>query len=96
MDPLRCLREFCMNERLDQVKFSEGNTKINFGEEYEFASNTETRFQSRGGVAYSLGALLFYIKEKHIKKTSAGEYIKLATHLGIDKVTRADQQVWPH
>lgn len=90
MDPLRCLRDFCMHNRLDQVRFSEANSKISFGEEYEFPSDTQTRFQSQKGDAYSLGALLFYMQHKN---ASAGEYIKEATRLGIGKVARADQQV---
>lgn len=90
MDPLRCLRDFYKNKREQEVKFSDDNARISFGEEYEFSSATSTRFKSSIGAAYQLGTLLFYMQHRHL---NSAMYIQKATAAVVEKVSRSDQQV---
>jgi hypothetical protein len=94
MDPLVCLRDFYKSGRGDKVVFTDGTSKIKFGDEYEFYSSTATRFNKSGSVdPYQLGALLFCMQHKDL---SSKDYFEKASAAKIDKVLRVDQQVLIH
>ena len=91
MDPLLCLRDFYKGGKKDKVTFADNNTKVKFGDEYEFFSTTPTRFNKGDSSGpYPLGALLLYMQCSHL---SSKAYLERASVVKIDKVLRMDQQV---
>eukprot|EP00892_Ulva_mutabilis_P009876 jgi/Ulvmu1/7260/UM035_0047.1 len=88
MDPLRCLRRFCVENKLCQVKLVDSNKRVLFGDEYEFPADVETNFISINGMPYSLGSLLFYIQNCDLEPS---KYYKLALQARIAQVYTANQ-----
>ena len=79
-----------MKQRFREIRFTDGTANINFGDEYEFPSNTPTRFQSSTGAPYALGALLFFMQHRELPSI---QYFQKATEARVDKVSRPDAQV---
>lgn len=92
MDCLKRLREFYTENRLDEVKFVEGQSKVSFGRgEYEFSGDIKTNFLSSiNKQPYTLAQLLLYVQ--HWDKPHS-EYAKLALKAHMPPVYTADIQV---
>lgn len=90
MDPLRCLRLFCTENKLSQVKLVDNNKRVLFGDEYEFPADVDTNFISINGRPYSLCSLLFYIQNCDLEPS---KYYKLALQARIAQVYTANQSV---
>lgn len=90
MDPLRCLRNFYTDNRLDEVKIVDG--KVSFGKgEYEFSGDVKTNFLSSiNRQPYMLAQLLLYIQNWDKPHS---EYAKLALKAHTGTVYTADKQV---
>lgn len=90
MDPLRCLRLFCTENKLSKVKLVDNNKRVLFGDEYEFPADVDTNFISINGRPYSLCSLLFYIQNCDLEPS---KYYKLALQARIAQVYTANQSV---
>lgn len=67
MDPLGVLRDYSSRGHMDRVKLV--GDVYHFGDDYSFRKNIETAYRSKQGGFYTLDALVFFVKNIHMRHT---------------------------
>lgn len=87
MDPLSVLRDYTI--RGDLAKVNLVGDVYHFGEDYSFRKNIETAYRSKQGGFYTLDALVFFVKNIHMRHT---DYMNAARVQKLQYATFTDRK----